>query len=208
MDILVFPILIISLFLGGCSAQIEPVLTRRPLVEPLPVSVGVYFSPEFRGYRSHCDAWLCPEYDVGPPNVALFELLFAGLFKDVVILDATPTVHSNLKVDGIFVPEISYLKADAPPAQITYRFTLRYASAEASGALEVESVWEVEGSAWSGASFVSELVRLAMRDAAAKFVKGFRGEPVVRSWLKQVGIESLEMDPKAPLSQIYEGAQP
>lgn len=127
--------------------------------------------------------------------------LLAGLFKDVVILDAMPPAHSNLKVDGIFVPAISHVYA-LGRAEITYKLALHSSAGAALGA------WDAEGSGGSGAVFVSDLLRLAMRDAAANFVKGFRREPVVKNWLKQAGIESMETDPRAPLRQIDEGVKP
>lgn len=185
-----FGAVILSVLLFGCSAssRIDPIITRPPLVEPLPLVVGVYFSPEFRGYRSKCDGWLCPEYDVGPPSVALFELMLAGLFKDVVVLDSMPLTYANLKVDGILVPAISHLHAYGVAA-IDYRLTLYSPSGAEFGA------WEVGGVATTGAVFVSGLLRQAMRDAAAKFVRGLAQEPVVKSWLKQAGIELPESVP-------------
>jgi hypothetical protein len=84
---------IVCVLLCGCSAHIEPVLARRPLVEPLPLSVGVYFSPEFRVYRNKCETFLCKEYDLGPPSVALFETVLAGVFENTVVLDAMPPLN-------------------------------------------------------------------------------------------------------------------
>lgn len=179
--------LIVAVVLSGCSSQIDPVLTRRPLVEPLPLTVGVYFTPEFRGHRSKCDAWLCPEYDLGPPSVALFELLLAGLFRDVVVLDAMPTTHSRLKVAGILVPAITEFHLRQVETQITYRVTL-YSSE--GGELKAG---HFEG---SGPPFTSEGARLAIRDAAAKFVKELRKELVVKRWLREAGVEST--DPAQP----------
>jgi hypothetical protein len=44
-----------------------------------------------------------------------------------------------------------------------------------------------------------------MRDAAANFVRGFRREPVVKSWLKQAGIETPEAVPQEPSPQADVG---
>jgi hypothetical protein len=96
-----------SMFLCGCSAsQIEPVLSRRPLVEPLPLSVGVYFSPEFRTYRHKCDAFLCSEYDLGSPSIALFETVLAGMIDNTVMLASMPPAELGQKVSGVIVPGI------------------------------------------------------------------------------------------------------
>lgn len=195
---------IFILVLAGCSGQIEPVLTRRPLVEPLPLSVGVYFSPEFRAYRTKCDAWLCPEYDIGPPSVALFEMLLAGLFREVQIIEFEPPITADLKVDGILAPAItSSTYQVGGVAQMIYRITL----SDPAG-MEVVA-WEVSGTSLAGAVFAAgPALRLAMRDAAAQFVRGIRQEPLIKAWLKQAGVEAIEAVPKMTNPEVGEGVPP
>jgi hypothetical protein len=179
-------ILIVSLFLGGCTYhinhEIEPVLQRRPLVESLPLTIGIYFSPEFRTYHgTQCGALFCNEYDLGPRSVALFEIIVAGLFDKVIVVEVLPPFDSCPEVSGILAPSIT--EFDFGYQQITYRLTL-YSPA----GIEVGS-WEVVGAAPGDEWLPGKRTRLAMRDATAKFVKGFHKEPVVIRWLQDAGLK-------------------
>jgi hypothetical protein len=200
MRISIGAILVVLLFLDSCTYNIhheidESVLKRRPLVESLPVTVGIYFSPEFRTYHSNnCESafplgTFCNEYNLGPSSVALFEIVFAGLFDKVLVIDSTPPRGSNLNVAGTISPAIAAF--NVKERQITYRMTLYSPAGTELG------MWEVEGLASTGGVFSSDLVRLAMRAAAAKFVKGFHKEPVVIRWLEDAGVKvSLPTDPQ------------
>jgi hypothetical protein len=188
---------IVCVLLCGCSAHIEPVLARRPLVEPLPLSVGVYFSPDIRVYRNKCEAFLCKEYDLGPPSVALFETVLAGMFERTVVLATMPPPESAQQVIGIIVPAIIHFN----PLKITYQLSFYSRAGVELGA------WEIDGSA-KFYSTGAEQARRAMRDAAAKFVRELREQPVVKSWLKEAGVVSKETISNAPRPQGNEGAQP
>jgi hypothetical protein len=194
MRISVGAILIVSLFLAGCtyhiSHDIEPVLQRRPLVESLPMTVGIYFSPEFRSYHgTQCGALFCNEYELGPRSVALFEIIAEGLFDKVAVVEFLSPSDSGLKVAGILAPSITSF--DFGYQQITYRVTLYSPSAMEIGA------WEVDGVASADEWLPGKRARLAMRDAAAKFVRGFRKEPVVNRWLEDAGVNvSVPTEPQ------------
>ena len=194
-------VLLVSLFLAGCtyhiSHEIEPVLQRRPLVESLPLTVGIYFSPEFRTYHgTQCGALFCNEYDLGARSVALFEILAEGLFDKVAVVEVLPPFDSSPKVCGILAPSITDF--DFGYQQITYRVTLYSPAGTELGA------WEVEGTASGDEWLPGKRARLAMRDAAAKFVKGFRKEPTVIRWLEEAGVKVS--GPTEP--QNKEGAPP
>jgi hypothetical protein len=185
--------------LGACTVnhEIKPVLERKPLVESLPLTVGIYFSPEFRTYhRSQCGLLFCNEYELGPPSVALFEILVAGLFDKVLAIETMPPTRSKLDVAGILAPTIT--RFDIRYLEITYRMTLYSPAGSELGA------WEVDGAPSGETLFPAEPTRMAMRRAAARFVKEFRTEPVVMHWLEEAGVKV-----SAPTSaQNTEGAPP
>jgi len=208
MNRVLFGALVLSILLFGCSAasRIDPIITRPPLVEPLPLVVGVYFSPEFRTYQSKCDrnkfGWYCPytEYAVGAPSVALFDLLLTGLFKSVIAVDVMPPAQPIPNIHGIIVPTIT--QDHALGWEITYHVTLYSAAGIEFGG------WDVGGgSASSEATLTRDLFRLAMRDAAAKFVRGFHQQAVVKNWMKQAGIASPERIPQTS-PKVDAGATP
>jgi hypothetical protein len=180
-------ILVLSLFLCGCTFHInhdiEPVLARRPLVESSPLTVAVYFSPELRAYRSEkCESafplgTICHEYNnLGPQSVALFESVFTALFDQVLVIDSMPIASATSKVvAGILAPAITEFNVRLVETQVTYRVALY------SPAGEELNVGEFDG---SGPPYTSEGARVAMRDAAARFVRQFRKEPVIVRWLE------------------------
>ena len=186
-------ILIVSIFLGACTIhhEIKPVLERRPLVEPLPLTVGIYFSPEFRTYHaSLCVPSLCNEYDLGPPSVTLFEILVAGLFEKVLVVDSTSPPDSNLKVAGIIAPTIAnfeYRLYQDGYHHIAYRLTLYSPAGANLGAWEVDGAASIEAVSFPHTN--GKIARVTMRRAAANFVRGFRKEPVVMNWLEKTSVK-------------------
>jgi hypothetical protein len=201
-------ILIAWLSLSGCTGtthvhiEIKPVLERKPLIASLPLTIGVYLTPEFRAYHAtRCGNGagrdICLEYDLGPQSVELFEKILTALFDDVVVIDSMPPKNSSVKIAGIVVPAITQFKVGSAETEITYRATLHNPDGTELGA------WDVYGSAGRELAF-SDQARLAMRSAAAKFVKGFRNEPVVMRWLEDGGIKSSD----AKQSQSPEGDRP
>jgi hypothetical protein len=109
-----------------------------------------------------------------------------------------PPAPSNRKIDGILVPIISHFHVDRDRQviEVTYRMTLYSTTEKESG------TWDVQGSTWG---FAADRVRADMRDAAANFVRGFRQQSVVKTWLKQVGIESPETAPQEQLPRTDVG---
>ncbi len=196
-------ILLSFLLLNGCSAHINPVLERRPLVQPLPLTVGVYFSPEFRAYQVKKICILfgsCTfKYDLGPQSVAMFELILAGMFDSVVAIETlSPQSASSLGIAGIIEPKITNFNANLNSMRpdITYQITLYSPAGVELGAWEVVGNLRTTVGAVKFLSDVGELARLAMRDAATTFIKGFRQEPVVKRWL-----EGTNIAPKGTLSE-------
>jgi hypothetical protein len=202
-------ILISSLLLNGCTAQISPVLERRPLVQPLPLTVGVYFSPEFRTYQGKktctftCVGPGSFDYDLGPHSVAMFELVLAGMFDSIVAIE-TLSPPSSPGIAGIIAPKITDFNATGfdeggfllvLASDITYQVTLYSPAGVEMGTWQVVGNGGIkgrEGFIFGHGDREGESVRRAMRDAATTFIKGFRQEPVVKRWLEDANIASKE----------------
>jgi hypothetical protein len=219
-------ILISSLLLIGCTAHISPVLERRPLVQPLPLTVGVYFSPEFRAYRGKTNcadrdqlmalifppmALACSfKYDLGLQSVAMFELLLAGMFDSIVAIDTlSPPSASSPGIAGIIAPIITDFNArrfdeglvNVYASDITYQVTLYSPAGIELGA------WQVVGNGRT-AGMAGESARRAMRDAATTFIKGFRQEQLVKRWLEGANIASKGTSSEAGQSDDRKGGPP
>jgi hypothetical protein len=128
---------------------------------------------------------------LGPPSVALFEIIVAGLFEKVVVIDSLPPSDSNLQIAGMLAPSIvnfEYGVHQYVYHRITYRVTLYSPTGADLGAWEVDGTASVEAGTFPRT--LGNVTRIAMRRAAARFVKEFRKEPVVTRWLEEAGVKS------------------
>jgi hypothetical protein len=166
---------------GGGYAVLKAPIHRPPLVEPLPLTVGVYFSPKFKsgvpatGLRPGIR-----EVQVGPAQTAVFKHVFSGLFESVVALDQLP-IGSQFpaEVDAIIVPSLEANNF------IALEYSFEMTSSDGSTIAQ----WSVTGVSeeWPGRTG-NEAIQLAMRSAAAKFTVGFRKHPDIQNWLRRMGI--------------------
>lgn len=205
----------LGLILAGCaisqSVTIEPVLESPPLVEPLPVTVGVFYSKDFRTAAvwqredPECDVNpLCTptfaksNYQLGEPSTELFNNVFTGLFQTTVEIPSWPEA-SGLAPDisGVIAPRIKSFSVRPPPqnvqtgqykAQITYEFNLYKPDGTLLGSWEASGLAEANGGyGWEWIySFRGEVTAKAMRDAAADFTLTFHSQPPVVRWLESL----------------------
>ena len=121
------------------------------------------------------------------------------MFDSVVAIETlSPQSASSLGIAGIIEPKITNFNANLNSMRpdITYQITLYSPAGVELGAWEVVGNLRTTVGAVKFLSDVGELARLAMRDAATTFIKGFRQEPVVKRWL-----EGTNIAPKGTLSE-------
>lgn len=212
----------LALLVPGCtySLQIEEPLDRPPLVEPLPLTVGVFYTPEFRAYE-HVqivpgelwkNTW---KFSLGPASVALFDQVLPSMFKKVLPVKDLASLRTNgHELDAIIKPSIEEFDLVSPPksgmafpvppsvysATIGYRITLY-----APGRGDVIASWVESGSGAIQHTFVSEgfpfifmvkgiyndVTKKAMREAAAKLLTGLHDRPEVKRWLESTGADRV-----------------
>jgi hypothetical protein len=198
-------LLLATLISAGCAFSTpEPVLIREPRPDPVPLRIGVYYSPEFQSftYRHHFSdtAWI-----LGEPSVKLIREALALLFIEVVEVPR-PSSGTGLRGDlaGVIEPRIAsaeaayrseeHLKAGLiVKPHVKYGFTLYSPRGESVASWDVTGRGEEPTSASSplaaaGYTTISTLKRNfehAMQEAAWKFTSGFRDVPKVRRWLAE-----------------------
>jgi hypothetical protein len=174
----------------------EPVLIREPRPDPVPLRIGVYYSPEFQSftYRHHFSdtAWI-----LGEPSVKLIREALALLFIEVVEVPR-PGSGASLRNDlaGVIEPRIASAKAvyrffnmsemASSPVHVTYGFTLYSPRGESVASWDVTGRGEEPTS--NPLAYWSTLKRNfehAMREAAWKFTSEFRDIPEVQRWLAE-----------------------
>lgn len=196
--------LVTACLVAGCAHTIPIDATLpRPLVEPLPVAVGVYYGPELRAYEHvHTLVGFKFKFFVGPQSVALFDQIFAHMFeKAVPVQDRPPLPAGEPELVAVIEPQIENFSID-PGRHIWEYVTLTYRMTLYSPQGDQLASWTVEGAGQSeyrfgwGIGLASEATHAAMREAAVNLITGFRDQPGVRRWLQTMKIPPNSWSPK------------
>jgi len=189
------------MLLGGCGTT-EVTISGSfppPLVEPLPVALGVYYPPEFAEHEFYDEAKGRSESDwlvrSGEAQVQMWDQLLAHLFTGMRRLDAPPSAETPASgVDAVFIPRVDELQY-AIPAHTNikvYEIWLRYAFELQQPNGEPIANWTMTAYGKTPTAFLQsneEAVRLAgvvaLRDAGAHFITTLRRVPDVARWLEQ-----------------------
>ncbi len=193
---------VLGLLLAGCSStlSIQP-NTPAPVVEPVPVSVGVYYADALRNHTcTGGKGYIAFDWTVamGPPSIAMFDRLFAAMFRKAETVNtrpgATPAPEPR---DVIEVRLTEFNGCDARwPIIGTTTIRVAYEAILWSAQGRELARWQGRGQAGprdplddyrpSGeAAYLAALTSLAMRKAATDFVLNFEGNSVVQARLKK-----------------------
>ena len=178
---------VLSAMLSGCgSTQMVTVgagdvALPKPVLAPLPVSVGIYHAPALRDAHN-TDELNGTAYDfaIGAGAVAAFDAIAAAMFRSPVQLQQRPASGAD-GLDGVI--ELRAVRASMNPtgAQVSYDLLLyrKDGVQEASWLATGRGPVEAEPAA---------AVRSAIRDAAAAFAVKFAEQKEVREWLEGLGL--------------------
>jgi hypothetical protein len=194
--------LLLALTLAGCGAK-EVVVTGNfppPLMEPLPVALGIWYEPEFATHEFFDEAkgradstWLVK---TGEAQVQMWSQLFDRMFLRVEKMDGKPAPEQmNPAVDAVIIPRVDELQY-AIPAHTNvkvYEIWMRYAFELVTTNGEPIAEWTMTAYGKTPTAFLQsdeEAVRLAgvvaLRDAGAHFITSFQKVPEVAQWLEQL----------------------
>jgi hypothetical protein len=183
----------------------------EPLLDPLPITMGVIYPPAFAQHEFFDEAKGRAESDwlvkTGEAQVAFWDILLGGLFQEVVHIDSWETVESEGgRIDGVLIPSIAELQYTVPTHtnvkvyEIWMRYEFRLANMaaihqQADGALSFNpddrlAQWPITAYGKTPTAFLQsdeEAVNLAavvaLRDAGAHFITTFGRTPEVAAWL-------------------------
>jgi hypothetical protein len=206
-------LLCLSLLGAGCASKQVVVEGNfpKPLLDPLPVTLGVIYPSAFAQHEFFDEAkgraesnWLVK---TGEAQVEFWDILFSGMFEDVVHIRDWETVQSRgADIDGVIIPAIAELQYTIPTHTnvkvyeiwMRYQFRLVDVSAlhqQEDGVLsfnpeERVATWPITAYGKTPTAFLQtdeEAVNLAavvaLRDAGAHFVTTFGANPGVATWL-------------------------
>lgn len=190
--------------LAGCGPERVVVHGQfpPPLIEPLPITLGVWMDDNFRKHeifdeaRSRNEAsWVV---NTGEAQVQMWNTLLTGMFTKVVYLDSPPG-QSHAAVDAVLIPHVDELQY-AIPAHTkikVYEIWMRYRFELVSPDGQPIAEWRMSSYGKTPTAFlqsdqdaVNLAAVMALRDAGAHFATTFTKEPAVRAWLQQKGVST------------------
>jgi len=173
-----------------------------PLIEPLPVTLGVWFDEDFSHHEVFDEAkskrdssWVV---NTGEAQVQMWNVLLDGMFEQVVLLKAPPGPgRSNPDVDAVLIPHVEELQY-AIPAQtnvkvyeiwMRYRFDLVATDGTPLAQWSMPSYGKTPTALLqSDQDAVNLAAVMALRDAGAHFATRFTQVPAVQDWLRLQGV--------------------
>jgi len=180
---------------GGSQVIVESTFPK-PLVEALPVSMGVIIPDELYNFIYTEDI---PDQSLwtialGDANVAMLAPLFEGMFRQTTDIDSLAVAATDSSLDGVIEPKLEKFEFDVPQGErdkfvevwLQYQITVY----EPSGATIIE--WPVSGYGKSelardAEDAVQRAAIVAMREAGATIATKFSEQPQIKEWLGGIG---------------------
>lgn len=189
---------ILVLAASACQSTVTPVVSLpSSLVEPMPMSVGIYYDEEFRNHKIQNDT---PKYSnlvsdsellTGRASVAVFDRLFSDMFVTAVSVQERSVGDGDREqLDAIVQPRLLHVGTNWHEEGMTMNesVSVRYSITmyDTDGA-RIRS-WTVQGdglvSQMTGLSSLEDAAALAMRDAGARLIVAIYADSVIKKCLE------------------------
>ena len=193
-------ILVVSLLLGGCGPTHVVVAGDypKPLTPVIPVDGGLHFDAAFYHYSYSGEAGFDGKVDLGASQVALFNQVFAAMFRSAVEVNSIDQGSAgNLQL--VISPQVEDVQLALPhDTQLEiYEMWIKYNIRvfDQRGELVADWVMTSYGKTLdtflgSKKSAINQAAVAALRDAGAQLVTKFNRAPGVREWLQEQVAES------------------
>jgi hypothetical protein len=171
--------------LAACSpanVKVQPILEfPTPLVDPLPIQMGVYYPDNFRNfvYDESQDSQGADEtiIDIGSAQVSLFERVLPSVFYEVRLVEKGDPASKEYSV-----PRTS--KAKIYEVWIKYQFELLAPDGSTIANWTMPAYGKTPTALLKSNEDAINLASLmALRDCGAAFITGFARVPEVAQWL-------------------------
>lgn len=204
--------LFILLFVVACTSR-EVVVEGAfptPLIDPVPVSVGILFTQEFREHELIDDATGRGEVSwrvsTGSAQVDFWSTLFPAFFQNVVFINSYEDLETY-DVDAVLIPEVSEVQYAIPlytsvkVYEIWMRYQLSLVEPEQimdadNKTINLENMqafaeWPLTAYGKTPTAFMQSDIDavnlaavMALRDAGANFITSFARVPGVMDWIE------------------------
>ncbi len=191
-----------AVLLVGCTNQVEVKgQFPTPVLDKLPLKIGVYYDPEFRSHEFYDEADSREETDwivrTGEAQVEMYNTLLPGMFEQVVMLNELPRrdrVDTVLEqdLDAVLVPHVQELQYSIPnhtkinvfEIWMRYRYELYAPDGELLAEWSMTSYGKTPTAFLRTAEAAVNLAAVvALRDAGANFAMNFTRVPEIRTWM-------------------------
>ena len=193
-----------SVLLASCGVNEVVVKGQfpQPVLEKLPITLGVYYDPEFREHAFFDQASSRGESDwvvrTGAAQTQMYNILLGGMFEDIVLLNELPRKDrvkavGEAGVDAVLVPHVDELQYSIPrhtkinvfEIWIRYRYQLYAPDGELLGEWTMTSYGKTPTAFLQTAEGAVNLAAVvALRDAGANFAMNFTSVPEVKQWME------------------------
>ena len=182
--------------MAGCNQSLDLKVDSEvpaPLVNKIPMAMGVYYDDKFRNYAYHENSAERKNWDIesGPSQVALFDQVLPSMFKEVKHIKSLP-LGNNTDVQAVLVPSIQEMQFSLPKEthldmyEVWIKYMIRMQDANGN----VIAEWPITAYGKSTTKLLKNrkqglngAMDLALRDAGAKLAIGFPKVTQVKQWL-------------------------
>jgi hypothetical protein len=198
---------------GGSQVIVESSFPT-PLIEPLPVNMGIIIPDELYNFIYTEDI---PDQSLwtialGDANVAMLEPLFKGMFRQTRDVESLAGAAGDGGLDGVIEPKLEKFEFDVPNGErdefvevwLQYQITVY----ELNGGTVIQ--WPVSGYGKSELlrdpeDAVQRAAIVAMREAGATISTKFSEQPQVKAWLGGIGHAAPAVGPQAAVGEPANG---
>ncbi len=173
---------------GGVEVAAESEVPT-PLVDPLPVTVGVYYSERFSKYAHAEERWGVDwKAELGPYHVRMAERLFGAAFRETIPVTDLTALPANPPYVAIIEPHIEQYSFITPKdtganyyaVTIKYRLNVLAPDGSPADSLTFTGYGSFKSGGITSTAPMVRATKAAMRDAAAKFLVQFPEQDIAR----------------------------
>lgn len=194
---------ICALLLAACGPTKVVVEGTFPdaLLEPMPVTMGIWYPEEFANHEFFDEAksraesgWIV---QTGAAQVQMWDQLLGDMFYQVVHMKGKPDPEQmNQRVDAVLIPHVEELQYAIPQHTNVkvYEIWMRYRFELVTSGGESIAEWTMPAYGKTPTAFlrsdeaaVNLAAIMALRDAGANFATTFARIPEVKSFLQERG---------------------
>ena len=163
-----------------------------PLIDPLPITVGIHYSEDYSKYAHSEERWGVKwRAELGPYHVRMAESLFHAAFRETVAVKDLKALPANPPYVAIIEPRIEQYSFITPKdtganyyaVTIKYRLNVLAPTGETADSLTFTGYGSFKSGGMSTTSPMVSATKAAMRDAAAKFLVQFPEQDVAKKLL-------------------------